>query len=154
MKIEKLLSLLKDNKVEFVLIGAVAFPVYGYSRATLDTDIFIRPTIKNARNTLISLEEFGYDVSSLTSELLLKKKTLIRQYIVETDIHPFVEGISFEEVWENKVENFFGKQKVYFASLQDIIKMKKAAGRVKDREDLKVLKRLLKQKKPKRLSNN
>ena len=147
MKIEKLLSLLKDNKVEFVLIGAVTFPVYGYSRATLDTDIFIRPTIENARNTLISLEEFGYDVSSLTPELLLKKKTLIRQYIVETDIHPFVEGISFEEVWENKVENFFGKQKVYFASLEDIIKMKKAAGRVKDREDLKVLKRLLKQEK-------
>ena len=148
MKIEKLLSLLKDNKVEFVLIGAVTFPVYGYSRATLDTDIFIRPTIENARNTLISLEEFGYDVSSLTPELLLKKKTLIRQYIVETDIHPFVEGISFEEVWENKVENFFGKQKVYFASLEDIIKMKKAAGRVKDREDLKVLKRLLKQERP------
>lgn len=148
MKIEKLLSLLKDNKVEFVLIGAVAFPVYGYSRATLDTDIFIRPTIKNARNTLTSLEEFGYDVSSLTPELLLKKKTLIRQYIVETDIHPFVEGISFEEVWENKVEDFFGKQKVYFASLQDIIKMKKAAGRVKDIEDLKFLKRLLKQERP------
>ncbi|MDO9464145.1 MAG: hypothetical protein Q7J67_02465, partial [bacterium] len=82
-----------------------------------------------------------------TPELLLKKKTLIRQYIVETDIHPFVEGISFEEVWENKVENFFGKQKVYFASLEDIIKMKKAAGRVKDREDLKVLTRLLKQEK-------
>ena len=142
MKTEKLLSLLKDNKVEFVLIGAVTFPVYGYSRSTLDTDIFIRPTIKNARNTLISLEEFGYDVSSLTPESLLKKKTLIRQYIVETDIHPFVKGISFEEVWENKVENFFGKQKVYFASLEDIIKMKKAAGRVKDKEDLKVLKRL------------
>ena len=149
MKIEKLLSLLKDNKVEFVLIGAVAFPVYGYSRSTLDTDIFIRPTIENARNTLISLEEFGYDVSSLTPESLLKKKTLIRQYIVETDIHPFVKGISFEEAWENKVEDFFGKQKVYFASLPDIIKMKKAAGRVKDREDLKVLKRLLKQERPK-----
>jgi len=149
MKIEKLLSLLKDNKVEFVLIGAVTFPVYGYSRSTLDTDIFIRPTIKNARNTLISLEKFGYDVSSLTPESLLKKKTLIRQYIVETDIHPFVKGISFEEAWKNKVENFFGKQKVYFASLEDIIKMKKAAGRVKDREDLKVLKRLLKQERPK-----
>ena len=147
MKIEKLLSLLKDNKVEFVLIGAVTFPVYGYSRSTLDTDIFIRPTIKNARNTLISLKEFGYDVSSLTPESLLKKKTLIRQYIVETDIHPFVKGISFEEAWENKVEDFFGKQKVYFASLQDIIKMKKAAGRVKDIEDLKFLKKLLKQEK-------
>ena len=87
-------------------------------------------------------------MSSLTPESLLKKKTLIRQYIVETDIHPFVKGISFEEAWENKVEEFFGKQKVYFASLPDIIKMKKAAGRVKDIEDLKVLKRLLKQKRP------
>jgi len=143
MKIERLLLLLKENEVEFVLIGAITFPIYGYSRSTLDTDIFIKPTLDNAKKTLLALEKFGYDVSSLTPKSLLEKKTLIRQYIVETDIHPFVKGISFEEAWKNKVEDFFGKQKVYFASLQDIIKMKKAAGRPKDKEDLKILKRLL-----------
>lgn len=39
--LEKLLKLLSENKVKFVIIGATAFPVYGYVRATLDVDFFI-----------------------------------------------------------------------------------------------------------------
>jgi hypothetical protein len=31
-----------------VIIGATAFPVHGYARATLDIDIFIRPERTNA----------------------------------------------------------------------------------------------------------
>jgi hypothetical protein len=36
MNAETLLKLLKENRVEFVIVGATAFPVHGYSRATLD----------------------------------------------------------------------------------------------------------------------
>ncbi|HEW79523.1 MAG TPA: hypothetical protein ENH34_06150 [Phycisphaerales bacterium] len=71
---------------------------------------------------------------------------LIRQYLVETDIHPFVKGISFDHIWTNKVKAKFGNVFVWFASLDDLIKMKRAAGRPKDAEDLKFLCRL-KQKK-------
>jgi len=67
---------------------------------------------------------------------------LIRQYAVETDIHPFVKGVSFERVWKNKVRARFGNTFVYFASLNDLIKMKRAAGRAKDLEDLRYLKKL------------
>jgi predicted nucleotidyltransferase len=49
MDVENLLRLLKENKVRFVIIGATAFPIYGYSRATLDTDIFTEPTKSNAK---------------------------------------------------------------------------------------------------------
>jgi predicted nucleotidyltransferase len=42
--IESLLRSLNDHSVEYVLIGATAFPVHGYARATLDVDIFIRAT--------------------------------------------------------------------------------------------------------------
>jgi hypothetical protein len=48
--------------VDFVIIGATAFPVYGYVRATLDTDIFIRPDKSNAERALSALKEFGYDM--------------------------------------------------------------------------------------------
>jgi predicted nucleotidyltransferase len=41
MDTEKLLRLLNENKVKYVIIGATAFPVHGYARATLDLDIFI-----------------------------------------------------------------------------------------------------------------
>ena len=139
MDTESLLRSLKEHKVKFVIIGATAFPVYGYSRATLDIDIFIRPERANAEKTLVALKSFGYDVRDVTVDELLTKKILIRQYLVETDIHPYVKGVSFDDVWINKVKSKFGDTFVWFASLDDLIKMKKAAGRPKDIEDLKYL---------------
>jgi len=141
---ENLLKLLNAHNVEFVIIGATAFPVHGYARATLDIDLFIRPEPENAHRTLKALKEFGYDVTDLSEEDLLSKKVLIRQHLVETDIHPFVQGITFDRVWKNRISGAYGNEKVYYASLDDLITMKKAAGRPKDMEDLKALLRLKK----------
>jgi len=47
--IEGLLRSLNAHSAEYVVIGATAFPVHGYARATLDVDIFIRATEENAR---------------------------------------------------------------------------------------------------------
>jgi len=146
MDLEKLLKLLKENKVKFVIIGATAFPLYGYARATLDVDFFIEPTIENAKRCYDTLLAFGYDLQDLSPEDLLKYKVLIRQYNLEIDLHPFVKGVTFEEVWENRVKGKIGNEEVYFASLEDLIKMKKAAGRAKDLEDLRVLQRLKEEK--------
>ncbi|MGD8500156.1 MAG: nucleotidyltransferase [Phycisphaerales bacterium] len=144
MQTEQLLKSLKENHVKFVVIGATAFPVHGYSRATLDIDIFIKPEKANAQRTLKALKGFGYDVTDITIDDLLTKKVLIRQYLIETDIHPIVEGITFEKVWKNKVKARFGKTFVWFACLDDLITMKKAALRPKDQEDLKYLRRIKK----------
>ena len=145
MDIEDLLKSLNAHKVEFVIIGATAFPIHGYARATLDIDLFIRPEPGNARRVLDALRDFGYDMTEITLEDLLTKKVLIRQYLVETDIHPFAAGVTFDQVWEKRISGTFGKEKVYYASLDDIIIMKESAGRPKDLEDLKVLK-ILKEK--------
>lgn len=142
MDTEKLLRLLKEHRVVFVVIGATAFPVHGYSRATLDIDIFIKPEKSNAERTKNALERFGYDLADVSVDELLTKKVLVRQYMVETDIHPFVKGVTFETIWKNKVKAKFGNTFVWFASLDDLIKMKQAAGRAKDMEDLKYLLKL------------
>jgi len=142
MDTKGLLKSLKEHKVDFVVIGATAFAVHGYARATLDIDIFIRPTELNAKKAWSALKAFGYDLTDVEVGDLLKKKLLIRQYAIETDIHPFVKGISFAQVWKNKVKAKFGNASVNFASLSDLIKMKRAAGRAKDLDDLKYLYRL------------
>jgi len=146
---EKLFRSLKEHKVDFVIIGATAFPVHGYARATFDIDIFIRPVKENAERAWQALKEFGYDVSDVSIDDLLKKKLLIRQYAVAADIHPFVKGVNFDLVWKNRVRKNFGGTPVYFASLNELIKMKKAAGRTKDMEDLKILRKIKKLKKEK-----
>ena len=142
MDIESLLRSLNDHSVEYVLIGATAFPVHGYARATLDVDIFIRATPENAQRTRRALTAFGYDVAEVTDDELLTKKILIRQHLVEADIHPFVRGVTFDEVWSRRVHDRFGQTPAAFASLDDLIRMKEAAGRPKDLEDLRVLRRL------------
>jgi len=45
-------------------------------------------------------------------------------------------------VWKNRISGTYGNEKVYYASLGDLITMKKTAGRPKDMQDLNALLRL------------
>ena len=146
MDIERLLRSLNARNVRYVVIGATAFPVHGYARATLDVDFFIEPERGNADRVREALAEFGYDVSDLTVDDLVSKKVLIRQYLLQTDVHPFVKGVTFAQVWANRVPGVIGETPTAFASLDDLIAMKQAAGRPKDLEDLRVLLELKKRK--------
>ncbi len=145
MDIENLLKSLNENDVDFVIIGATAFPTHGYSRSTMDIDLFIRKTEENAKKTKEALKKFGYDMTDVSVDDLMNFKILIRQYVLETDIHPFVKGVEFDDVWKHKVKDKIGSTEVFVASLDDLIKMKEAAGRPKDVEDLKILHELKKQ---------
>jgi predicted nucleotidyltransferase len=137
-----LLKSLNAHSVEYVIIGATAFPVHGYARATLDIDIFIRPTAANAHRTRQALIAFGYDLLDVSEDELLSKKILIRQYVIATDVHPFVSGVTFDEVWDRRVQDRLAGVEAAFASLDDLIRMKEAAGRPKDLEDLRALRKL------------
>ena len=142
MDIDGLLRSLNDHKARYLVIGASAFPVYGYARATLDLDIFIEPTPENAARVRAALTDFGYDLTDVSADELRTKKVLIRQYALETDVHPFVKGITFEDAWARRVNDQIKGVPVGFACLDDLILMKEAAGRPKDLEDLRVLRRL------------
>ena len=148
MDTEALLRSLNALDVRYVVIGATAFPVHGYARATLDVDVFIEAAQANAERVLAALAAFGYDVSDLSVEDLLTKKVLIRQYRLQTDVHPFVKGVAFADVWANRVPGSIGETPTVFASLDDLIAMKTAAGRPKDLEDLRVLRKLRARKSP------
>jgi len=112
----------------------------------LDIDIFIRPTVENADKTRHALLYFGYDLGDVTVEDLLHTKLLVRQYVLQTDIHPFVAGVTFDRVWKNKVSGTIGATRAWFASLDDLIAMKDAAGRPKDQDDLMYLRRIKERK--------
>ncbi len=142
MDIESLLRLLNENKVKYVIIGAFAFPFYGYTRATLDVDIFVEPERENIERLMEALEKYGYDLQDLTIQDFLENKILIRQYTLEIDLHPYVKGVSFEEVWKNRKKVRLKDVEFYIPSLEDLIKMKESAGREKDLQDVKILKKL------------
>lgn len=150
MDIENLLRLFSAYKVKYILIGATAFPVHGYARTTLDIDVFIEPSEKNAQVCLKSLKELGYDTSDIAPGTFLQKKTLFRQYLLEIDIHPYVKGVTFQRIWKNRVRKRIGTVYANFACLNDLITMKKAAGRLKDKQDLAILLELQRRKRSKK----
>jgi hypothetical protein len=108
---------------------------------------FIEPTKENAERVHAALRDFGYDVTDLTIDDLLSKKILIRQDVLQTDIHPFVKGAAFEQVWKGRISGAIDGVPTFFAGLDDLIERKRAANRPKDREDLRVLEEIRKRAK-------
>lgn len=145
MKIQDLLKLLNDHSAEYVIIGAQALAAHGFVRATKDIDILINPTEKNIARVRAALEAFGYDTTDASLEDFQKKKILFRQYWYDVDIHPFASGVDTQEALKNKFPGIYEGLSTYFASLDDLIKMKKAAGRDEDLKDLKYLEEIKKQ---------
>lgn len=154
MDTKKLLHLLNEHKVRYVIIGGNAVIAHGFVRATKDIDFFIEPTRENAERTLKALKAFGYSVEDVTIEEALEKKLLFRGYILRTDIHPSVTGVDFETVWKNRVLISFHDENVFFSSLDDLFTMKKAAGRPQDLEDLRYLEEIKRQKSLKEKGGN
>ncbi len=142
-KVDSLLRCLNDAEVRYVVIGATAFAAHGWVRATADVDLFVDPARANVEKLRGALAAFGYDVTDASVEDFQRYKILLRQYDLPLDLHPFVEGVaSFDEVWQHRLVADIGGVAAPFASLDDLIRMKRAAGRPKDLEDLKHLERL------------
>ena len=144
-KIDSLLRCLNDADVRYLVIGATAFAAHGWVRATADVDLFVDPERRNVEKLRAALTEFGYDVTDASIEDFQRYKILLRQYDLPLDLHPFVEGVaSFDDAWQHRLVADIGGVAAAFASLDDLIRMKRAAGRPKDLEDLKHLERLRK----------
>ncbi|HLG20785.1 MAG TPA: nucleotidyltransferase [Bdellovibrionota bacterium] len=142
-QLENLLRLLNAYKVRYVIIGAAAFVAHGWFRATRDLDLFVANDDENLVRLRKALSEFGYDLSDATTEDFKKYKILFRQYDFPLDIHPMVKGASsFEGVWKRRKASTIGNVLTNFVSLTDLISMKRAAGRPKDRIDLEQLRKL------------
>ena len=54
-----MLHVLSEEKVRFILIGAYAMAAHGYPRATMDIDIWVMPSSRNADAVLRALRRFG-----------------------------------------------------------------------------------------------
>lgn len=146
MQIKDLIKLLNAHRVEYIIIGAQAVGAHGYIRATKDIDILINPTIENIEQVRAALEAFGFDTTDASVEDFQTKKILFRQYWYNVDIHPDAKGIETKKALQNKFEGLYDDEVLtYYASLDDLIKMKKAAGRPQDSEDIRFLEEIKRQ---------
>ncbi|OQX80193.1 MAG: hypothetical protein B6D56_05570 [Candidatus Omnitrophica bacterium 4484_70.1] len=138
---EEFLGLLNKYQVKYCIVGSYAVAVWGYPRYTKDIDILIEPTKENAKRIISAIREFGIKSQDLTEEDFIKKNRVIQLGYepVRIDILTSVEGVSFSTIWRNKVEDFYGKEKVYFVGLKELIRIKKKVARPQDLVDLEEL---------------
>ncbi len=139
---KEILQLLKSNEVRFLVVGAYAMGAYGYPRATGDMDVWIMASGENSRRVFIALKEFGAPLEQI-NETTFAGRNIIFQIGVaprRIDIITSIDGVDFEQAWQNKVEIDVDGLNVPFISKPDLIKNKESTGRPKDILDAKILK--------------
>ncbi len=135
---EEMLCALSNEHAEFVIVGAYAVMAVTEPRYTKDLDVWIRPSRTNARKVYRALEAFGAPLSNLTLRDL-EREGIIFQIGVEPvriDLLTQVDGLDFVTSMERSTKGKYGKAKVAFLSVADLIKNKKKVGRPQDLLDV------------------
>jgi len=138
---KEFLQLLNSRQVEYLLIGGYAVGYYGYPRATADIDIWIAIKPENAEKVVKVLQEFGFGVEELTSDLFLAEEQIIRMGVppMRIEILTTISGVSFEECYAARQIDELDGVEVNLISLEHLKVNKKASGRYKDLNDLENL---------------
>ena len=132
------LQCLNARGVEFLVIGGHAVAFYGYPRATADLDVWIAVNPTNASLLTAALQDFGFGVPELSSELFLKKDRIIRMGVAPNriEIQTGIDGVDFSDCYPRRVTAQLDGVPVSFISLKDLKANKAASGRNKDLADL------------------
>ena len=135
------LKLLNSQRVEYLLVGGYAVGFYGYPRATADMDIWVALDGNNAKRLVAVLQEFGFDVPELQSDLFMQENKIIRLGVppFRIEILTTLSGVSFKECYARRQRHVVDDLEVDFLSLADLKSNKRAAGRHKDLDDLEHL---------------
>jgi predicted nucleotidyltransferase len=138
---KKLLELLNDRGVEYVIVGAHALAFHGAPRYTGDLDIYIRPTAENAERVMVALADFGFGSLGLSEKDFSVPDRVVQLGYppVRIDLVTSISGVSWEEVSANMVDGEYGNVPVKYIGRTEFVRNKRAIGRKKDLADLEAL---------------
>ncbi len=139
--LREFIELLNLENVQYLVIGGWAYNRYAEPRVTGDIDFFVSSTQENQSKLRTVLEKFGFgDVLPPIDQPLFRKKIIMLGTPPNRiDLLIEVDGLRFEEAWENKEDDSLDGLSVHFISKDDLLKNKKASGRDKDLLDAKIL---------------
>ena len=131
---------LKQHEVEFVIVGAFALAFHGQPRSTGDMDVWIKPTAANAKVLLAALDTFGFKSVSISEQDILSGKIIQLGFPpVRIDLISALDGLSADEVWDDRTSGKLGEHDVWYLGKAAFIKNKRAMGRHKDLADIESL---------------
>ncbi len=138
-----MLQLFNKHNVKYLVVGAYAMGNYGYSRHTLDIDLWIEKSVDNAKNIQKAFNEFPIPYEITVDELNTENMVLqIGLEPMRIDVLTDIDGVEFSQAWKNKTNNSLFGETIHFISLHDLIKNKTATNRPKDKYDVLELMRI------------
>lgn len=153
---ETLLRVLLDGEVEFVLVGGVAANLHGSARATFDVDVVYRRTAGNIARlvaALLPLEPylrgappglpFRLDAETVTAGLNFTLETAAGDLDLLGEV---VGGGTYEALLPETIALELFSRTCRCVSLRQLLALKRAAGRPKDREAIAELEVLLEER--------
>jgi hypothetical protein len=131
--------------VSYMLIGGYSVILHGYDRSTMDMDIWVERSLDNYIRISQAFYTFGMPVFTMTKENFLTNDN----YDVYTfgkkpysiDILNSVKGLDFKSAYPNSSIMSVDGIEVRVIDYIDLIKAKRAAGRLKDLADIEELQR-------------
>ncbi|RKZ07873.1 hypothetical protein DRQ25_10470 [Candidatus Fermentibacteria bacterium] len=134
---KEMLSLLLDNRVDFLLVGAYALATHGFPRATADIDIFVKPDSENASKLYKTLVEFGAPLENVLPDNFARPGIILQIGVAprRIDILTEIDGMTFDEASEGKEIIEIEDLMIPVISRQNLIINKLATGRDKDKID-------------------
>jgi hypothetical protein len=133
---EQLADVFARHQVEYLFIGKSGAIFYGFPDTTQDADVFPQKGPENGHRIVAALRELGFPVDvQLERELVQGKDFVqIRTGPFDLDLVFAPDGIETYAEAKGRARLIDGRFPV--ASLEDIIRSKRAANRQKDRESL------------------
>jgi hypothetical protein len=128
--------------VRYLIVGGYAVMAYTEPRYT-DLDVWIEPVEPNAQRLFVALAQFGAPTRDIRPSDFTEPETFFQIGIepVRIDIMTSVPGLDFAAAWERKAIVDFGGESGPVLCREDVVKSKMAAGRIRDRRDVKRLAR-------------
>jgi predicted nucleotidyltransferase len=147
----EIFRVLNEHKVEYIVVGAFAVQTHGFVRNTVDLDIVPRPDLGNLSRLGEALGSMGARVFrsaqpvNVTDPHLLRRASLVP---LMTD-HGRLDLLNvastsglpadYAAIRERALEVELDEATLAVVGLDDLIRMKKAAGRAQDLADIRAL---------------
>lgn len=131
-------ELCNKHEVKYLVIGGYAVSIHGHPRSTKDIDVCIEMSETNAAKMVQVINDFGFSSLKLNKEDFLKKDSITQLGFppLKIDILNDLDGVSFDDAWQNKKIVSFKNVPVNFIGYNDLLVVKQKAGRPQDIADV------------------
>jgi predicted nucleotidyltransferase len=147
---DQLLRRLCEAGVEFVLVGGLAVNAWGVVRGTKDVDVVVAPDPANLKRIAeVAVDAHGHVQTgesllstsfSIAAQLASGERVAIETEYGLLDVVQGLDGVpSYDELRASAIETEILDVKVAVCSIDDLRRMKRAAGRPRDSVDLEDL---------------